>query len=142
MTQLPDPLAETGPAVVRRVLAALAAGDCAAVRDGCSAELALEVVGDPPHLPYSGRYRGHPGLREYHRRRCAAAEIMAFEAVEIVPVGADRVLVLGREHLRFRETGMESRGRWLYLFTVTEGLVSSATFWSDTAAQLVAHRGF
>ena len=142
MTQTLPCRGETPLAVVRRALTALRAGDIDAMLEDCAEDIALEHVGDPLHLPYAGRYVRHAGIGEYLRRIDTAAEILAYEPVEIAAVGLDRVLVLGREHLRFRMTGLDSPGRWVHLFTLDGGRIAAVTIWSDGAAQLVGYRGY
>lgn len=142
MTRMPPARCETPVALVRRALAALRAGDIDAMLEDCAEDIGLEHVGDPLHLPYAGRYLGHAGIAEYLRRVDTAAEILAYEPVEIAAVGLDRVLVLGREHLRFRMTGLDSPGRWVHLFTLAGGRIAAVTLWSDGAAQLFGYRGY
>ncbi|TDH58671.1 hypothetical protein E2C06_31350 [Dankookia rubra] len=142
MTWMPPAGCEAPVALVRRALAALRVGDADAMLGDCAEDVGLEHVGDPLHLPYAGRFAGHAGIAEYLRRLDTAAEILAHEPVEIAAVGHDRVLVLGREHLRFRMTGLDSPGCWVHLFTLRGGRIAAVTIWSDGAAQLVGYRGY
>jgi uncharacterized protein len=142
MTQMLLRGCESPVALVRRALAALRAGDLDAMLEDCAVDIGLEHVGDPLHLPYAGRYFGHAGVAEYLRRIDTAAEILAYEPVEIAAVGQDRVMVLGREHMRFRMTGLDSMSRWVHLFTLAGGCIAAVTLWSDGAAQLVGYRGY
>jgi len=142
MTLLPALDPDAPAALLRRAHAGIAAGDLATVLGCFTADATFECIGTPPHLPYCGQYRGHDGLREYLRRVAAAAEVLDFEVAEVAAAGPGRLLATGRERLRFRTTGLEAEGRWVHLFTLDGCRIATATQWRDTAAQLVAYRGY
>lgn len=129
-------------AVVRRLHQALATGDVAGVLACFAPDGVFDCVGGPPHLPWCGLYHGHAGLREYLRRHAGAAETLAFEATEVTLLGGDRVLAAGAVRLRFHATGLEAASRWVHLYGIAGGRIVSGTEWGDTAAQLVAYRGY
>jgi ketosteroid isomerase-like protein len=139
---MPDPNPPDALAPVSRLLAARAAGNLAAMLKACSPDIALDIVGDPPHLPFAGRYQGHAGVREFLRRLRSVAETLAFEPVTLTAIGADEALVQGTEQLRFPGTGLATKGQWIGVFRLAGGRVASARFFSDSAAQLVAYRGY
>ena len=140
--EMPTLCQETPVAQVRRLLAGLRDGDVEAILEVCDPDILLDHVGDPLHLPFAGRYQGHAGVHDYLRRLDTAAEYLTFEPVEMVPASQCLVLVVGREHLRFRMTGLDSVGRWVQVFDFAGGCIAGLTIWSDGAAQLLAYRGF
>lgn len=140
MTEMPA--AAAPEEVIRRVYAAFQAGDLEAVLDSFAPDASFEAVGSPPLLPFSGRWQGRAELRRFFLALAETAEVLRFEPEEVLPLGPGRVFATGWEEMRLRSTGNLVRSRWAHLFTLAGGRIASGTEWADTAALLVAHRGY
>jgi ketosteroid isomerase-like protein len=123
-------------AIVRRIYAALAAGDW---------DAAIELAGSDVELvaaeqsPLAGTYRGHEGVREFFRRVFEIWDEREFRRrPEELKVVGDNVVATVRVHARFKGSGIELDERWADLWTVREGKVTRVEVFTDPAHALKA----
>jgi ketosteroid isomerase-like protein len=89
--------------VLREGIAALNRGDV-------EAALAIsdeEVVLIPQRSATEGAYRGHPGMRAWFADTAATFEVFRWDVEELRDLG-DRVLAIGKVHIRARGSGIET----------------------------------
>lgn len=129
-------------ALVGRFHRALAAGlpadflDCFAPR---GAVLDWPDAVAAARLPYGGLHLGRRAIRRCIEAHAETAQVLGFEAQAVTRLGTGRLLACGVEHLRFRRTGLETRGRWVHLFDIGGGRIATCAIWSDAAAHSLAH---
>jgi ketosteroid isomerase-like protein len=123
---------------VKEVYAAYERGDLEAVL----ARLAEDVVWAnpyPAHVPLSGEFRGHEGIRRFVSTIKGSSESLAFEPREFIAQG-EQVVVLGWERVRARPTGRIYENAWVHVWTLRGGKASSVRVFGDTAAVSEAFR--
>jgi ketosteroid isomerase-like protein len=76
--------------------------------------------------PSPGPYHGHTGLQRWWDDTQDAFEDMHFELVDVIDVGAGRVVTVQRIVGRFRLTGIELDHVWGAVVSVRDGRIASA----------------
>ncbi len=66
-----------------------------------------EVIFEPLRAPVSGAYRGHDGIRQFIADTAESFDVFRFDRPDIRDLG-DRVLAIGRLHIRARQGGVET----------------------------------
>ena len=100
----------------------------------------FESVGDPALLPFAGRHHGHEGIASFLATLTLTMDFLTFEP-RYFKAFDDTVMVEGEETVRLKSTGRTTTIRWLHVFTLAGGRITSGTDWLDTARLLAAHRG-
>lgn len=89
--------------VMRQAIAALNRGDIAAVL----AVVADDVVLIPLRAATEGAYHGHAGVRAWFADTAETFELFRWDIGELRDLG-DRVLAIGKVHIRARGSGIET----------------------------------
>ncbi|MGH3639598.1 MAG: nuclear transport factor 2 family protein [Mycobacterium sp.] len=87
----------------------------------------------PDAIPFGGQFAGPAGFAAYAQAIAAAIDIEQFEIDEIL-AQADRVVVLGRETSRVRNTDRRYTMAWVHVLTVRDGRVLRLREYNDTGA--------
>lgn len=117
--------------VVKNGFDAFGRGDLAGLLSLMAEDVVWDVPGDG--LPLAGRYRGHEGVASFFQKLGIEWEIVDFQPREFVADG-DRVLVVGWERVRVKETGRGADVDWVMAFTVRDGKVAAYRQYTDTKA--------
>jgi ketosteroid isomerase-like protein len=88
-------------------------------------------VVEAPEYPGATTRHGHQGVREALESWRMAWEELRFEPEEIVEVGDDQVLTVGRQYVRAQETRVEFDTAFASLYRLREGKVVRAQFFLD-----------
>ena len=118
--------------VVKQAYAAFGAGDLQKILDLMSPEVIWEFpVSDV--IPWAGTFRGPNGVATF---LAALKEHSVIEAHEVLHFVAsdDRVVVLGRERIRVKSTGLTWACEWVNAVTVVDGRIAGFREYTDTAA--------
>jgi uncharacterized protein len=110
-------------AVVKRGYEAFGRGDIEALLALLDENVEWVTPG-PSDLPTAGRRRGHQQVAEFFRVVNSVFEVQRFEPEVFVSEG-DRVVVLGSETSRVKQTGKVLDMRWAHAFTVRNGKVAA-----------------
>lgn len=92
-----------------------------------------ELIVDPNH-PHAGTYRGHEGVREYFRSWLGAFTDRRWEIEEVTPLVRD-VLVIGREQLRGKGSGLLTQRRTAVIHTVRHGKIVRSRLYGDLSSE-------
>jgi 2-(1,2-epoxy-1,2-dihydrophenyl)acetyl-CoA isomerase len=127
------------PDLVRRLYAALAAGDAAAVDELLTPDFdGLLAEGLP--LGMGGRHRGRQDMREHAWWPIGRAFKLRVEPAEWIACADGRLLVLGRYVGSARSTGAPVEARFAHLWTARDGRLSALWHLTDTAPWAAALR--
>ncbi len=91
----------------------------------------------PEPIPFGGIYHGPDGVRQYMARIAETLDIELFEIDEVLAAG-DRVVVVGRETSRFKQTGRRYHMDWVHVNRLRDGRIVHMREYNDTAAMLAA----
>ncbi len=108
--------------VVEGMFASLTRGDLSGVLDRLSDDVEWRIAG-PAELPFVGLHRGREAVATFFRDFAQAAEFETFEPREYLAKG-DKVIVLGHERQRIRETGRVVETDWAMVFVVRDGRIT------------------
>jgi ketosteroid isomerase-like protein len=117
--------------VARRFTDAYAAEDWATTSELLDEE--HELVVDPSH-PHAGVYRGREGAREYFRAWLGAFTERRWEVETVAPLGDD-VVVIGREYLRGKGSGVPTERRTAVVHTVSHGRTIRSRLYGELSSE-------
>ncbi|MEM9188530.1 MAG: nuclear transport factor 2 family protein [Myxococcota bacterium] len=126
---------------VQAFYARIAAGDMEAFFATLTDDVEAVAPGSRRHIPWAGTWRGKEGFGEMMTTLGEAVEIEAYEPRRFVTDEPDRVLVIGHERLRTRQTQRVVESAWVHEFTVREGRVARFVEHYDTDTLAVALAG-
>ena len=120
--------------VVKQMFVALNEGNMTAVLNLFADEVEFEIPG-PRDVPFVGRRHGRGEVAECFAQISKSALYENFEAREFLGSG-ERVVVIGHETLRSKETGRAFHNEWVMVFTVKRGkIVTFRNYWDTAAGQ-------
>jgi ketosteroid isomerase-like protein len=119
--------------VIQTVYQAFGRRDIPGILAHCAASVDWEFVG-PAKLGYAGRRTDHAGIEDFFAKVAEYDDIEAFEPREFIEQG-DKVVVLGWEKSRARDTGKPFESEWAHVFTVKDGKISRWRGFFDTASR-------
>ena len=90
------------------------------------------VTPGPLELPTAGHRRGRQEVAGFFKTLNDAFEVERFEPKEFIEQG-DRVVALGEETVRVRNTGRSVEFVWAHVFEVRNGKIVSFHEYGDTA---------
>lgn len=122
--------------VIKDGYAAFARGDMAALMALFADDIEWVIPGEG--LPLAGTYRGHAGVTQFFQQLTSVSEILSFEPLEFIGEG-DRVVVVGRERARVKNTNRTVETNWIMTWTVRNGKVTNFREYTDTLAWARAH---
>ena len=122
--------------LVKDAYAAFGRGDI----PGLLSLLTEDVVWDTPGegLPMAGTYRGRDGVASFFEKLVQVADVLDFQPREFLGDG-DRVLVVGWEQMKVKETGRTAEADWVMAFTIRNGKIAKFREYTDTKAIADAH---
>jgi ketosteroid isomerase-like protein len=120
--------------IVERMYDANRRGDLDAVLAAFTDDV---VWNSPGPAPFSGRRTGRDGMRKFFEEMERTIETEQFDVDELVADG-DKVVALGRERYRIRETGAMDETDVAHVFTLRGGRISHGQAFMDTAAEAAA----
>jgi ketosteroid isomerase-like protein len=91
-------------------------------------------------VPQAGTWRGHDGVRRFFGEVAQVLEIVEFRPDEFIAQG-DRVVALGRFHVRVNSTGWDAASEWAHVWDLQDGKVARFMEYLDTAMVSRAHAG-
>jgi ketosteroid isomerase-like protein len=95
-----------------------------------------ELVVDESH-PHSGIYKGRAETAKYFRSWLGAWTDRRWNVEQLLPVGDD-VVVIGREQLRGKASGVKTERRSAVVHTVLEGRIVRSRLYNDPSEALEA----
>lgn len=122
----------TNAEVVQAAYAAFAKGDVPGMLTYIDGDVKWEFSG-PADIPWSGSFRGHDGVMQFFSSLTDEMDFLQFQPYAFVSDG-NRVIVLGREILRHKQTGQELPTEWAQAFTVVNEKITAFREYTDTAA--------
>ena len=118
--------------VVKNVYTGFAAGDMDAVLKDMSEMIVWMHPGKPDQIPFAGKFEGKAGVSRFFE--------IVFEQIDVLEQniksfldGGDRVIVIGYEHMRVKNTGREYQSNWIHMYTLTDGKIVAFEEFIDTA---------
>ena len=93
--------------------------------------------GNPNQIPFAGKFEGKAGVSRFFE--------IAFEQIDVLEQnikslidGDDKVIVLGYEHMRVKNTGREYKSNWIHMYTLADGKIVGFEEFIDTAELVFA----
>ncbi len=108
--------------VVEGMFAALERGDIQGVLDRLSDDIEWRIAG-PSELPYAGVHRGRDEVAKFFEAFGREAEFEVFEPWEFI-AKANKVVVLGHERQRIKDSGRVVETDWAMLFVLHDGRIT------------------
>ena len=81
-------------------------------------------------VPWAGSYRGREDVARFFATLSSAVEVELFEPQEFVAQG-DRVISIGVFGARVKSTGKRLRSKWIFAWTIRDGMVVDYEQWHD-----------
>jgi len=125
-------------AVVRQGYDAFGRGDIPALLALFDPDISWTTPG-PSDLPTAGVRHGHAAVTGFFQTLATLGDFERFEPREFLAQG-DRVVVLGDDSMRLRETKTTVDARWTHIFTMRGGKVAAFEEISDVSALVAALR--
>lgn len=124
--------------IVRGIYESFGRGDVAAVLNALAEDVRWTVQG-PDAVPYFGEHRGRAGVGDFFSKLGTTVEFERFEVRDFI-VSEARVVVLGSERGRVRQTGKTFDNDWAMFYTLDDGKVKEMFSYENTAAVVEAFR--
>ena len=111
----------TARSVVERMFVAFGNGDVEKFVETVS-EDTVWIYHGTQIIP-KGTYEGKRGARKFISNILNSTEIISFEPQEFI-VEDNKVVVLGQEHQRVKNSGKELKQKWVQVYTIENDLIS------------------
>lgn len=128
-----EPATASDVDVVRRIYAALAAGDFGAMFELVDPTI---VITQDPRLPWGGRHEGHAGYADFGARLTGTVDSAV--TIEMIFAADDEVIQCGRTRGTVRATGAAFDIPEVHRWRLRAGRAVAAHFAIDTDAMLAA----
>jgi ketosteroid isomerase-like protein len=125
--------------IVEQVYAAFGRGDLPRIVTAMAEDVEWRHP-RPDDIPWGGERRGHRGVTDFLEAMTTTLAVEQFTPLEFL-VEDERVVVLGRERMRVRATGLAYEADWVHAWTVHGGKITRFREYTDTAAIVEALRG-
>lgn len=123
--------------IVKNIYAGFAAGDMETILKDMSETIVWTHPGNPNQIPFAGKFEGKAGVSRFFE--------IAFEQIDVLEQnikslidGGDKVIVLGYEHMRVKNTGREYKSNWIHMYTLADGKIVGFEEFIDTAELVFA----
>lgn len=116
---------------IQAIYASFGRGDVQAILDTLSDDVRWVTHLDPA-VPWSGDYSGKSNVPRFFDAIFASVDVLAFEPQEWIVDGGN-VVSIGAFGCRVKATGKEARTRWIFLWSVKDGVVTSYEQFHDEA---------
>ena len=93
--------------------------------------------GDPEQIPFAGNFEGKAGVVQFFETAFARIDVLE-QTIYSSEASGDKVLVVGYEHMRVKDTGKEYQSNWIHMYTLAAGQVIAFEEFIDTAALVSA----
>ena len=118
--------------LVKEAYAAFGAGDLQRLLGLLTPDVSWEFPASQV-IPWAGTFTGPRGVAKFFEALTEHTVLEAHEPLHFVASG-DRVVVLGRERIRVRSTGLTWACEWVNAVTVRDGKIAGFREYTDTAA--------
>lgn len=108
--------------VVEGMFSSLERGDIRGVLDRLSEDVEWRIAA-PAELPYAGIHHGRAEVAQYFQTFGQTAEFELFEPQEYLAKG-NKVVVLGRERQRIKDSGRVVDTDWAMVFALRDGCIT------------------
>ena len=126
--------AQENSQIVQKLYAAFGRGDISAMLGQVAEDVDWYLPGT---APFAGRRRGRREMAQFFEDLGKAVDIQQLDAREFIAQG-EKVVALGQERARVRDTGAIYETDWAHVFTLRGGKVVKIQLYEDTAAQAAA----
>lgn len=123
---------------VQGLFEAFGRGDMHALLNFVAEDVRWTIPG-PANVPYFGERNAHAGVSDFFSNIGSSVEFERFEPREFI-ARDERVVVLGSERGRVKQTGKTFDNDWAMVFTLRDGKVSDFFCYENTAAVSEAFR--
>jgi len=123
--------------VVKAIYDGFATGDMEAILGSMSEDIVWLHPGDPEQIPFAGKFEGKAGVVQFFETAFARIEVLE-QTIFSFEASGDKVLVVGYEHMRVKDTGKEYQSNWIHMYTLAGGQAIAFEEFIDTAALVSA----
>lgn len=123
---------------VQGIFEAFGRGDVPALLNFVAEDVRWTIPG-PDNVPYFGERQAHAGVTDFFIKIGSSVEFERFEPREFI-ARDERVVVLGSERGRVKQTGKTFDNDWSMVFTLRDGKVNDFFCYENTAAVSEAFR--
>ena len=120
--------------IYRRGIEAINRGDL----EGALKHIHPDVVFEPLRSPVQGTYRGHRGFRDWFADTADSFDSFRIDHREVRDLGDDRLLAIGRLHVRGKGSGIETDVPTAGIVTIRDGRMIAFKDYAERAAALEA----
>jgi len=117
--------------VVQRMFRAFGNGDIEGMKKTVSSNTVWSYSG-PKSIPYTGTYKGPEGVGQFVINIVSNVEILDFKTFEFISEG-NNVVVTGYEKQKIKKNGQILEQKWVQVYKVENGLITSMDEYADTA---------
>lgn len=114
-------MGNSAKSVVEKMFAAFGSGDVEKFVETVSNDTVWIYHGT--QIIPKGTYEGKEGARTFISNILDNTEIISFEPQQYI-VEENKVVVLGQEHQRVKNSGKELKQKWVQVYTVDNGLIT------------------
>ena len=107
------------------------------ILNAMSEEVVWLHPGDADLIPFAGTFKGREGVVRFFEIAFAQIDVLE-QKIQSYEGSGDKVLVLGYEHMRVKNTGKEYRSNWIHMYTLSNGKVIAFEEFIDTSALVTA----
>ena len=123
--------------VVKGIYSGFESGDMEAILKNMSEDMVWLHPGKPEQIPFAGKFEGKAGVGRFFEIAFSQIDVLE-QTIHSFESSDDKVIVLGFEHMRVKNTGLEYQSNWIHLYTLAHGEVIAFEEFIDTAALVSA----
>jgi len=123
--------------IVKGIYKGFETGDMEAILKNMSENIVWLHPGNPEQIPFAGKFEGEAGVQRFFDTAFAQIDVLEQKIYSFEGSG-DKVLVVGFEHMRVKNTGKEYQSNWIHMYTLAHGKVITFEEFIDTAALVSA----
>lgn len=123
----------TNQEIVKAIYAGFESGNMDAILLNMSDDLIWLHPGDPGQIPFAGKFVGKAGVQRFFDIAFSSIDVLE-QTIHSFEASGDKVLVVGFEHMRVKNTGKEYKSNWIHMYTFADGKVVQFEEFIDTAA--------
>ena len=132
-----DSSSMTNLQIVKAIYAGFESGDMQAILQNMSDDIIWLHPGKPDQIPFAGKFEGKTGVGRFFDTAFAQIDVLE-QKIHSFEGSGDKVIVIGYEHMRVKNTGKEYQSNWIHVFTLANGEVIEFEEFIDTAALVTA----
>lgn len=123
--------------VVEAIYKGFETGDREAILNSMSEDIVWLHPGKPEQIPFAGRFEGKAGVQRFFDTAFAVIDVLE-QKIHSFEASGNKVIVIGYEHMRVKNTGKEYQSNWIHMYTVADGKAVAFEEFIDTAALVAA----